>query len=45
MSIDRLVRIMALAARLSEADAHRWPLAVYVRQARAMVVADEGPVS
>ena len=45
MAVSRLVAILSLAARLSEADAHRWPLAVYVRQARAMVVADEGPVS
>ncbi len=39
--MSRAVRIFALAARLSEADAHRYPLAFYVREARVIVLADE----
>lgn len=38
--MSRLARILSLAARLSEADAHRWPLAFYVREARAVVMAE-----
>lgn len=38
--MSRLARILAIAARLSEADAHRWPLAFYVREARAVVMAE-----
>lgn len=43
--MTRFHRIFALAARLSEADAHRYELRYYVRQARAIVLADEGPAS
>lgn len=43
--MSRLAQILALAARLSEADGHRWPLRDYVREARAIVLADEGPAS
>ena len=39
--MSRLAQILALAARLSEADAHKWPLSFYVREARAVVLADE----
>jgi hypothetical protein len=38
--MSRLAQILALAARLSEADAHRWPLAFYVREARAIVLTE-----
>ena len=38
--MSQFLQIVALAARLREEDANRWPLKRYLRQARAIVMSE-----